>query len=282
MKNLLSKLLVPSVALLGMAVPAAAQDTTLVGPAGGNGGDSFGVVIPEGGRIVEFFGRSGSVLDRIGFRWVDAQGNFNTAGPFGGGGGNSFSLPLVGEYFESLQVTAGSKVDQIEICSDAGICTVQGGNGGSTFPAFQLDGFEIVGIHGSAGSVVDSLGVFLRPLPDEPCQFTSIPSGCQDLALAGVDDVLGTTHNFTFSVLGATPGDLLFNLIGQPTDIPLPGNQCKLLVAPILIETKFADGVFDTFQASGQVQSGASFEIQVLAFDGLFFNPSNALNVFCP
>ncbi|CAG8476893.1 835_t:CDS:2 [Ambispora leptoticha] len=99
---------------------------------------------------------AGAFIDGITFCFSD-----NTSTRHGGQGGSTFEFKLFkGEKIATIKVRSGAWVDGLEICLDNGRTSGWiGGNGGSLHLLEVPDGYDIIGLYGSAGWVVDSLGI---------------------------------------------------------------------------------------------------------------------------
>ncbi len=143
------------------------------GPFGGGGGKEQTVSF-NGKFLQYFFGRSGEVIDAIGF----AYGNILPAGAtritkapsVGGGGGQAFDdlvqLNYVLLRISKIRIRAGSHIDRLEVTYTSGSSNTpiaHGGTGGSDRQEFTLNDKEyITRVDVRAGSRVDAIKFYLN------------------------------------------------------------------------------------------------------------------------
>jgi hypothetical protein len=120
---------------------------------GGGGGTAYDLVCPPGSYVTNFYGKSGSVVDRIGIKCSDGR----DIGSYGGGGGSDFSSTS-SNGFDRLSVRTGGVVDQVQFWNKNINYGIRGGWGG-TFYDLKCDKGKIMGLKLRSGSVVDAIGV---------------------------------------------------------------------------------------------------------------------------
>ncbi|HYD38656.1 MAG TPA: jacalin-like lectin [Allosphingosinicella sp.] len=127
------------------------------GPFGGSGGSPFEIEA----EIDSFYGRSGTLEDRLGF-FV----NVNTTGLHGGTGGTAFAdpVPVPGQTFiKQIVIRSGSLIDSISTTyiNPDGTTTVatHGGGGGQPTTIVFNPGETITAVTGRSGKFVDSLTI---------------------------------------------------------------------------------------------------------------------------
>ncbi|MCG8578148.1 MAG: hypothetical protein MI810_24935 [Flavobacteriales bacterium] len=115
--------------------------------------------------IKEVVVRSGGWVDAIAIK--DSKGNGQSAG---GSGGGVATLTLDDdEYIVEISGTYGHYIGRLHIRTNKGKTGTYGAaHGGNSAHAFELradEGFAIVGLHGTAGSYLNSLGAYVAQIP---------------------------------------------------------------------------------------------------------------------
>jgi hypothetical protein len=119
---------------------------------GGNGGGPHELICPEGSFVKEFYGASGSLIDRIGVKCS----NNSDLGSHGGKGGSPFSV-VSDDGFNKLQVKSGALVDNIKFFANNVEKGARGGGGGDPHE-LNCDG-KIMGLKVRSGDLLDRIGV---------------------------------------------------------------------------------------------------------------------------
>ncbi|CAG8583018.1 1795_t:CDS:2 [Paraglomus occultum] len=133
------------------------------GTLGSSGGSKFEVIFPKSNAHVSKVRiNSGIFLDGLKFYWSNKK-NVSIGGK--GGSASKFELTKR-EKLVSLMVKAGIYVDGIEFKTNLGRTSGwRGGMGGCELTVLSApEGHEMVGIHGTAGSLIDSIGIIYRPV----------------------------------------------------------------------------------------------------------------------
>ena len=153
--------------ILNEPTPVAARPLVFLGPVGtSTGGTAFVDQPPDNGDVIVVQIRSGQVVDNVQF--ILSTG---ALGAHGGGGGDLAQFTLVsGEYIAAINGTAGCVVDQIYFVTNLRTSVAYGSGTGTDDPCGNGTGFsmaapagyEIVGLWGSAGALIDHLGVLAR------------------------------------------------------------------------------------------------------------------------
>lgn len=144
---------------------------------GGGGGEPVVFACPDGYVVTGFRGRSGSEIDKVGFRCH--RFSFETMEPFGDqyftklGGGNggspfgSINCPA-GKVAIGFRGRSGARIDKLGlVCgnidrSNISFTAQRGGNGGSPFTVQCPVNTAIRSFYGRVGARVDALGVFCK------------------------------------------------------------------------------------------------------------------------
>jgi Jacalin-like lectin domain len=139
------------------------------GPVGGDGGSPFEDVAPAGARIAGLIIRSGgprNVVVAIQVYYVSPTGQVTFGDRHGGGAGDEENISLqAGEFFTQISGRYGQFLDSLTVETSGGPNGPRrfgrfGGLGGSEDYEFpEVNGQEIIGFFGRAGTLVDALGV---------------------------------------------------------------------------------------------------------------------------
>lgn len=136
------------------------------GPAGGMGGDEYYIkpYVNDSPRVTRVTVCAGQWIDSIKLEWSDNRGVTYKSRKIGGNGGKCSSLKLGrGEYIQYVQGKRGQFVDSLVIITNTGTSKRWGGKGGTQSFFYEAPYLgKIVGFHGGAGTVVDSIGVEVR------------------------------------------------------------------------------------------------------------------------
>jgi len=157
--------------VLGFAVlmcgSISAQQSSRYGGAGGD--HDYRIAVPSNARITEIFGRAGSNVDQIGFRFLSRDNHAGSVSA-GGTGGTYWSFPLnKGEYIREVYIRYAKRIDYMEFTTSQNRRKGLGGTGGERDVRVSLSGKAISGFYGRYGRVLDSLGVLFRsPYVYEP------------------------------------------------------------------------------------------------------------------
>jgi hypothetical protein len=149
------------------------------GPSGGTGGSEFNdeLRFEPNSRLVRVVVRHGSQIDSIEITHERPNGQLIDFGHHGGNGGSAVSLDLNPgtaqgnfsdrEHIVLVEGTYGVEniVDSIKITTNTGQI-LEGGEGGgpARFLYGVVGGHEIAGFFGRFGTMLDAIGVVLRPL----------------------------------------------------------------------------------------------------------------------
>ena len=146
---------------------------------GGDGGMPFTAKCPDGAHILQWYGASGDLLDRIGAKCSDGT----ILGPYGGLGGRAWSSSIDGPY-TNFSGSAGNMIDRFD---------KYGGSGGKSWNDNCPSGVAI-GIYGRSGDLVDNLGIKCGPL-SKLCT-----KNLEDVECKGVDaDILNKACSINFT-----------------------------------------------------------------------------------
>ncbi|MBK8097663.1 MAG: hypothetical protein IPK26_11185 [Planctomycetes bacterium] len=160
--------LLSAVSVLFALLPAIAQDTVQA-PHGHSGGTAFDERAPATGRIGTLEVNSGALIDGIKLQYEHRNGSaFGTSAQLGQLTGitTNFAIPD-GDYLTRIDVWAnGSYIVRIALETAGGLRTPFGGTtAGTTRQNFLAPaGEEIVGLVGTYGALMNSLGVVTRPV----------------------------------------------------------------------------------------------------------------------
>ena len=124
------------------------------GCCGGESGEPHELFCPEGSFVKEFYGGSGAVIDRIGFKCS----NGSDLGTRGGGGGAPFSV-MSDDGFNKIHVKSGSFVDNIKFFANDQEKGAYGGGGGSGPHDLNCPNGKIMGLKLRTGGLVDRIQV---------------------------------------------------------------------------------------------------------------------------
>ncbi len=177
---------------------------------GQSGGGSYNLRCGANQVLVGLYGRSGASLDRIGAicalvdqagKWIGNPFRIGDAGGFGGGGFEQSCSP--NHTVSSFRARTGSRIDQLVLgCTPLGTNGTTdpsnpvelaqiGGNGGNPQDRRACgNNLPATGVHGGAGSWVDSFGLYCSSLLQDVVRKPYADSAVVYLAL---DEVAGST-----------------------------------------------------------------------------------------
>lgn len=142
------------------------------GPSGGPGGnsgitDSDEGFLEAGTRVLQVEVRGGALVDFIQFRHIRSNDTPLNLPPHGGTGGFEQVLNLLPGVEHVIKVSGkySEFVHSVTIDTDRGQ-TITAGNPaeGADYAYEAPPGFEIVGVYGRSGTLVDAMGVVLRTM----------------------------------------------------------------------------------------------------------------------
>lgn len=141
---------------------------TLVGPAGGLGGELFnGYMVPEGGHLQTVKIQAGTYIEAIQLVYTDGDGGtieLPLIGSRGEAHGTTHHFSLhEGEYLTGISGRADWYIDSLRLHTNLRESEVYGGDGGGTEFSLQAPAnTEVVGFFGRADWYIDSLGLVVR------------------------------------------------------------------------------------------------------------------------
>lgn len=139
------------------------------GPWGGPGGSSFNAPLTlytgeSWKKLTAIKMKYGKYIDGLQLYWVNDLGQASSSSYFGGpGGSESWVFLASDEYITGLKIYWGKYVDNITFITNHNVYTFGGPGGGMTYLNFGFSGFQMHGIYGSYGKILDKLGVYCYP-----------------------------------------------------------------------------------------------------------------------
>lgn len=143
-----------------------------------SGGNSYQDSVPDNVRLSEVWFSTGTFIDGVQFWYLQPDGMLYTSGPHGSWGGSLYRLVFdADEYIVALNGKSALYMDSLSVVTNKRTFGPYGGSGGDTsFSISAPTGYEIAGLFGRAGGVLDYTGAMARSRSTIPFP-TVVPTG---------------------------------------------------------------------------------------------------------
>lgn len=127
---------------------------------GGNGGNEFSFIPPEGGKIAGIGIKAGRKIDKLWVFYVDNSGRYYFYSTGGKGGESHFFQFATDEYIKNISGRTEHHVIRLKFTTNKKIFSV-GGKRGDKFTTNLQINEQILGFKGKSGRLIDQIGFYV-------------------------------------------------------------------------------------------------------------------------